>query len=78
MNNNKWVKPKADLKPKAVAAGAYVPLNLRKKAEPTFDEMFPAGLVAPIIKTNIWSGNFKAAIEKAPPGAFFFTSIIGN
>jgi hypothetical protein len=69
MNNKKWGKhSKQCEKPTSKVSVGYVPFSQREKPEPalTFDEMFPAGLVAPIIKTNVWSGNFKAAIEKAP------------
>jgi hypothetical protein len=65
MNNKQWVKP--ELKPKQKAHVGYVPLSQRNKPEPTFDEMFPIGLVAPVIKPSVWSGNFKAAIEKKVP-----------
>ena len=60
-NNNTWTKVKGSTK----AVGGYVPPNQRKPAEPTFDEMFPEGLlpVAPV-KKNVWASNFKAAIEK--------------
>ena len=69
MNNKKWGKhSKQWEKPTSKVTVGYVPFSQREKPEPTltFDEMFPAGLVAPVIKTSAWSGNFKAAIEKAP------------
>lgn len=61
MSNNKWAEPKSK------TSSGYVPLSQRNKPEPTFDEMFPVGLVTPVIKTSVWSGNFKAAIEKKVP-----------
>ena len=51
--------------PSQRAAGGYVPPGQRKAPEPTFDEMFPEGIlpVAPV-KKSVWASNFKAAIEK--------------
>lgn len=60
-NTNVWTKVKGSTK----AVGGYVPPSQRKPAEPTFDEMFPEGLlpVAPVKKAT-WTSDFKAAIEK--------------
>jgi len=58
--SNTWttVKTKAP-------AGGYVPPSQRKAPEPTFDMMFPEGLI-PVaqVKKTVWASNFKAAIEK--------------
>jgi hypothetical protein len=58
--SNAWttVKTKAPV-------GGYVPPSQRKPKEPTFDELFPEGLlpVAPV-KKSAWTSDFKAAIEK--------------
>jgi len=62
MSNKKWNKSKIEVK-----ASGYVPLSQRNKPEPTFDEMFPVGLVVPVVKKSVWSGNFKEAIEKKVP-----------
>ncbi len=46
---------------------SYVAPGMRKVAEQTFDQMYPEVLTAPAKKDvgTSWSGNFKAAIEKA-------------
>jgi hypothetical protein len=65
MSNKKWNKSKVEVK--VNGSSGYVPFSQRNKPEPTFDEMFPVGLVVPVVKTSVWSGNFKAAIEKKIP-----------
>lgn len=63
MSTNNWTTIKK--KEKTAAAGGYVPPSQRKAPEPTFDEMFPEGIlpVAPL-KKSVWVSNFKEAIEK--------------
>jgi hypothetical protein len=60
-SNNAW-KPVSG---KNVQPAAYVVPSMRKAPEPTFDEMFPVGLVTPDAKkpTVAW-GNFKEAVQK--------------
>lgn len=60
-NTNVWTKVKGSTK----TVGGYVPPSQRKPVEPTFDQMFPEGLLpVAVVKKASWTSDFKAAIEK--------------